>query len=118
MATLKSSLAGVITLKLSSLLSILGLEMMAGDTNVEIFRRHSFVYSSVPAFSEQVYIFGRPVDEMCAYYPNVISQTVFVTYRDSLTICLSSDVSTVAHPEELVSLFAAEVADWAAQLSR
>ena len=115
MARVKTSAVGSIAVWLNSVLMALGLEELAGATNVRIFGKHSFVYSNVPAFARTVRIFGDyDVAQFRAWYPNMISQTVFVSYRDTLSFSLVTEpVAGLAQPQLLTDLFAEEVRQWA-----
>jgi len=112
MAEVKTSFQGYFTLILSSILGQLGLEGFAGETNLKIFRNHSFVYSNVPGYESQVYGFGQKMTGLQAYYNNMISQTIFISCMGRLTFNLMTDKKTVKDPQFLVDSFVAEVDDW------
>ena len=118
MARVKTSAVGSIAVWLNSVLMALGLEELAGATNVRIFGKHSFVYSNVPAFARTVRIFGDyDVAQFRAWYPNMVSQTVFVSYRDTLSFSLVTEpVAGLARPQLLTDLFAEEVRQWAEEM--
>ena len=47
------------------------------------------------------------------YYPNMISQAIFVSYAGEMTFSLSTDASVVKRPSLLTALFVEEVGSWA-----
>jgi hypothetical protein len=112
MATVKTSFEGFITLILSSVLGQLGLEGFAGQTNLQIFKNHTFVYSNVPGFESQVYAFGQKMTGIQTYYNNMISQAIFISCMGDMTFSLMTDKETVKHPQILVDSFVDEITDW------
>jgi hypothetical protein len=117
MADLKQSKVGWIIAQLSSVLARLGLDGLAGDTQQRLFGKHSFVYSNVPGYQKPAYLFGPPhkIERFATYYPNMISQLLFLSYCDQLTMSLSTDVDVVKKPKVLLECFVSEVNEWAAQ---
>ena len=59
MSEMKTSYAGMITKALTKVLVSFGLDSLIGDTNIKVFKKHSFVYSNVPGFEEEVKLFGE-----------------------------------------------------------
>ena len=114
MRELKGSFAGPLTMMINGVLARLGLEAFMGDTTLKAFSNHSFVYSNVPGFEEPVYVFGKAkVAAIAAYYPNVVSQTIFISYCDQLGFSLITDASVVKKPKLLTAAFVEEVEEWA-----
>lgn len=118
MAGVKVSLTGPITTGFSHLLGRLGLDKLAGDTQLKVFPRHSFVYSNVPGFEQPVYLFGgkSQVRRFEAYYPNMITQTLFLTYCDNLSFSVTTNLLT--SPETLTRNFVEEIAAWVAEVAK
>lgn len=114
MNQLKVSLTGPITEWLSCLLGRLGLDALAGETQLKIFPLHSFVYSNVPGFDRPTFLFGgkNKIKSFESYYPNMISQTLFLSYCNVLTFSLTTDPTVVSKPQALVDAFAEEVSVW------
>eukprot|EP00929_Paragymnodinium_shiwhaense_P008859 TRINITY_DN112830_c0_g1_i1.p1 TRINITY_DN112830_c0_g1~~TRINITY_DN112830_c0_g1_i1.p1 ORF type:complete len:499 (+),score=80.12 TRINITY_DN112830_c0_g1_i1:102-1598(+) len=114
MEELKTSLTGPITQQLSGVLGRLGLDALAGDTQLKVFPLHSFVYSNVPSFEQPAYLFGgkHKIENLEVYYPNLISQTIFFSYCDKMMFSLTTDPTVVAKPRALVDAFVEEVAEW------
>ena len=114
MNDLKLSLGGVMTTALSFVLARLGLDTLAGDTQLRVFPLHSFVYSNVPGMEQPVYLFSTKsrVTGFQVYYPNLVSQTVFLTYCDRMSFSLTTCASQIKDPALLVQSFADEVKAW------
>ena len=75
---------------------------------------HTSLASHVPGFTQPVYLFGTSkVERFAVYYPNLVSQLLFLSYNGALTCSLSTDPATIAKPQMLVDLFAEEVTAWA-----
>jgi hypothetical protein len=117
MSDLKQSKVGWIVSKLSAVLARLGLDALCGDTQQKVFGKHSFVYSNVPGYQKPAHLFGPPhkIERFATYYPNMISQLLFMSYCDQLTMSLSTDVDVVKKPQVLLECFEHEVNEWAAQ---
>jgi len=115
MGRTKGSLAGFFMGKLLTIASRLGLDHIVGQTQNTIFKKHAFVYSNMPGFSEQVHFLSpsHPVSHFAVYFPNLVSQCLFVSYNGTLSFSLSTDAATVAKPQLLVDSFVAEVNAWA-----
>jgi len=117
MNEVKTSFQGPLTMILSSALGQLGLEEFAGKTNAQIFQNHSFVYSNVPGFTQQVYAFGEKMNGLQAYYGNVINQTIFMSCMGQLSFSLMTDKATVKDPQFLVDAFVSEVKEWHSEVA-
>lgn len=120
MDKVKTSMVGIITDKLSHLLGRLGLDNLASDTQLKVFPLHSFVYSNVPGFEQPVYLFTNKskITSFEVYYPNIIHQSLFLSYCDQLTFSLTTCPKIVKNPQALVQAFVDEVAQWKSELSQ
>jgi len=100
--------------KLLTVASRLGLDAIVGQTQSTVFSKHSFVYSNLPGFTQPAYVWGVPhhVEAFAVYYPNVVSQLLFLSYNGQLSCSLSTDAATVKQPKLLVDAFATEVEEW------
>jgi hypothetical protein len=58
MAELKTSMVGPIQMRLMEFLGRLGLDAVAANSQIEIFKKHSFVYSNVPGFEQPFFMFN------------------------------------------------------------
>ena len=87
---------------------------------LQVFGKHAFVYSNLPGFTQPVHLFERTakVDRFAAYFPNLVSQLLFLSYGSELTCSLSTDAATITRPQAFVDCFALEVAQWAEECSR
>ena len=116
----KASRSGYIMGKLLTVLSRLGLDALVGNTQLTVFGKHAFVYSNLPGFTQPVHLFGESKAKLTAfeaYYPNLVSQLLFLSYNGQLTCSLSTVKSTIKEPKKLVDAFAKEVEDvWAVSL--
>mmetsp|Transcript_4670 Transcript_4670/g.7000 ORF Transcript_4670/g.7000 Transcript_4670/m.7000 type:complete len:516 (-) Transcript_4670:25-1572(-) len=114
MAGLKTSLVGFIQERLVLILGALGLDAMIKQSQVALFKKHSFVYSNVPGFEKDVYLFAERcnVHKISVYYPNVLSQAIFLTFRGSLGFSLVTDRGELPEFEMLVDSFVEEIKSW------
>ena len=88
-----------------------------------VFSKHSFVYSNLPGFDRPIYVWGAPgqpasvgkVERIAAYYQNIVSQLIFLSYAGQLTVCLTTDPAALAKPQRLADLIAREVVEWEAE---
>jgi len=120
MGKLKVSLVGPITTCLSHVLGRLGLDAVAGDTQLDTFPKHSFVYSNVPGFEQPVYLFSNAskITGFQVYYPNVISQVIFLSYCDKMTMSLCTSPDVVKEADFLVKAFVDEIEAWKTELAK
>lgn len=114
MGQLKLSLGGILTTKISYVLGRLGLDTLAGDTQLRVFPLHSFVYSNVPGMEQPVCLFSTKsrVTGFEVFYPNLVSQVIFLTYCDQMTFSLTTCTSQIKDPALLLQSFAEEVKAW------
>ena len=112
MAETKASRSGYIMSRLLTLLSSLGLDAFIGQTQLTVFGKHSFIYSNLPGFTQPVHLFDAraKVERFAVYYPNLVSQLLFLSYDGQLTCSLSTDAATITQPQTLVDCFVVEVA--------
>ena len=112
MAETKASRSGYIMSRLLTLLSSLGLDAFIGQTQLTVFGKHSFIYSNLPGFTQPVHLFDAraKVERFAVYFPNLVSQLLFLSYDGQLTCSLSTDAATITQPQTLVDCFVVEVA--------
>jgi len=115
MRAMKSSMEGLVTMAVNSVLVRLGAEGFIGKTMLDTFGNHSFVYSNVPGFEAPVFVFGTniKVKGINVYYPNLISQVICLSYVDTFSFSLITDSTICKDPAMLAQLFEEEVTDWA-----
>lgn len=53
---------------------------------------------------------------MSAYYANMVTQMIFTTYCDQLTVSLITDASVLKQPASLLALFVRSVDSWHKEL--
>lgn len=56
--------------------------------SLDLFQRHTLVFSNVPGAQERVYICGEMVQRMQVFMPNAIAQSVCLSYNGALDISL------------------------------
>jgi len=111
---LKKSSVGPIAAMLAEGLMAVGLDGMVVDTNMQIFANHSFVFSNVPGYDQTIVVANKKVSGMAAFYTNMISQLIFLTYCGNLSISLCTDPVEVQKPQLLVDSFINYMNDWKA----
>jgi len=111
---LKKSSVGPIAGKLAEGLMAVGLDGLVVDTNMQVFANHSFVFSNVPGYDQTIVVANKKVVGMAAFYTNMISQLIFLTYCGTLSIALCTDRAEVQKPQLLVDCFIAYINDWKA----
>jgi len=114
MVETKASRAGFIMSTLLTVLSRLGLDTLVGQTQLKVFSKHAFVFSNLPGFTQPVHLFGDTsarVERLEAYFPNLVSQLLCLSYNGQLTLSLSTvaDATGIEQPQKLVQCFADEV---------
>ena len=193
------SLHAVVNKKVVTALAYLGLEQLMADSQLQLFGKHSLVYSNVPGFEQPIFAFGEQVSTldprpqprstprhptsphfpaacvllysathciaarhravthrtskalansvgkdcstgystrtqpgtqpgtqacrrmtqvtgMSAYYANMVTQMIFTTYCDQLTVSLITDASVLKQPASLLALFVRSVDSWHKEL--
>ncbi len=121
MGRAKRSLVGIIQVYLTKFLSKIGLDKLIAETQKKIFALHSFVYSNVPGFQQPIHIFepGHEVEKIEVYYPNMVNQCIFLSYRGDLSMSLTTDTErAIRRPLDLFSHFRQEIEDWNKELIR
>ena len=113
MSETKRSRAGFFMAIVLQAVARLGLDDLIGQTQLQVFSKHAFVYSNLPGFTKPVFLFGSArVESFAVYYPNLVSQLLFLSYNGALTCSLSTDPGTITKPQLLVDLFVDEVIAW------
>jgi hypothetical protein len=79
------------------------------DTAQKTFTRHSIVFSNVPGPQEALYLGGEEVLGIQAIFPNIITQTIIVSYNGSICGNLVVDSSVVKDRDLLKETYLEEL---------
>ncbi len=85
---LKKSWAPGILMVIQAISARLGGDAMVSGNISEIFMRHSFVFSNVPAWPKPIYFCGRKMIKAEASYFNVVPQCIVLTYGGEINCTL------------------------------
>ena len=108
-ATLKASIAPWLLLHLSSLIGgYLGIAVAAQTTH-DIFSGITCVFSNVPGPPDPIYMGGQRVTSVGAFYPNFVTQYIFLGYEQSLRLGMTVDLNAIKEPEKMFEFLQAEL---------
>ena len=108
-ATLKASIAPWLLLHLSSLVGgYLGIAVAAQTTH-DIFSGITCVFSNVPGPPDPIYMGGQRVTSVGAFYPNFVTQYIFLGYEQSLRLGMTVDLNAIKEPEKIFEFLQAEL---------
>lgn len=106
---LKNS-AKVFIIKLVANLGLaLGLDKIIYDTNLAQWHRTSWMFSNVPGPREELYLFGEKLLSFKPFYANLVSQAIFFSYNNNVSLAMVIDKTNVQLPEEIGKCFIAEL---------
>jgi hypothetical protein len=86
---------------------------MRQKTALDLFSRHSMVFSNVPGPGEALSIAGQRILGMQVIFPNLISQTMIVSYAGAVFMNMVLDSDIVNSPEKVSEFFNAEIVELA-----
>jgi hypothetical protein len=79
------------------------------DTAQKTFTRHSLVFSNVPGPQEALYLCGEELVSFQAIFPNILPQTIIVSYNGTICGNLVVDSRIVKDPEVLRETYLEEL---------
>ncbi|KNC96778.1 acyltransferase, WS/DGAT/MGAT [Spizellomyces punctatus DAOM BR117] len=113
MDAIKSSPEPLVAVQLQQLAyKALGHELSA-QTNLDLFARHTCIFTNVPGFQERIYICGQPVLGMQPVVSNALLQVSAVSYDNFIWMNFVVDGETVIQPERLAQYMVREVEELA-----
>ena len=66
-------------------------QFLQQKTAFDIFTRHSMVFSNVPGPGQDIYVCGEKVVGMQILFPNLLPQSLLISYSDSIFFNMSLD---------------------------
>ncbi len=81
----------------------------------DIFSRHTMVFSNVPGPSRDIFVCGERVLGIQTLFPNLVPQSLLISYADSVFFNMSLDEEDLPGPAftDLPALFLAELRELA-----
>jgi hypothetical protein len=81
------------------------------DTAQKTFTRHSLVFSNVPGPQEALYLCGEEILSLQAIFPNILPQTIIVSYNGAICGNLVVDSTIVKDPHLLRETYLEELSE-------
>jgi hypothetical protein len=106
---LKDSPLAFITLQIQNFASWLLPAVMVRKTALDLFTRHSVVFSNVPGPANAAYLAGEEITEISMYYPNVITQVGIISYNGKIFCNFTGDPTVITNGNLLANLVVEEM---------
>lgn len=87
----------------------LGLDKIIYDTNLQQWHRTSWMFSNVPGPREELYFFGHKMVSFKPYYANLVSQAIFFSYNNQVSLAMVLDKTNIEKPKEIGKCFLEEL---------
>mmetsp|Transcript_22737 Transcript_22737/g.28318 ORF Transcript_22737/g.28318 Transcript_22737/m.28318 type:complete len:170 (+) Transcript_22737:408-917(+) len=113
--SLKSSTVAFWMVKIASLLESIGAEALLTESQLRLFSKHSCVISNVPGYDLPVSLAGQQVLQFQTFFPNIITQILFLSYNGQVTMTISAAPDFAYPVQQLLDRVAFEISDWFAQ---
>lgn len=106
---LKASPLAMVALKVTTLLGPKLPIATSQQTTLDMFSRHSVVFSNVPGPTQEIRFGGEIVDHLQMVFPNVITQVGILSYNGRVTMNMVLDESHIKEPQKLAEFFTEEI---------
>ena len=106
---LKSSPLAYVALWIQNNLLPLVPSFLAQKTALDLFQRHTIVFSNVPGPTRPVSFCNERVLAIQAIFPNLLPQVILISYCDAIFANMVLDEKLVTHPELLSKYYVEEV---------
>jgi hypothetical protein len=91
-------------------------QFLARQTAYDIFSRHSMVFSNVPGPQTDIYMGGERMCGMQVLFPNLLNQTMIISYGGGVFMNMCIDPRLVPDPHALIDGFTQELRELASKL--
>lgn len=109
METLKKSYEAIIQFWLMNYVLCYSPLFVIHDTAQKTFTRHSIVFSNVPGPQHALYLCGKELMSIQVIFPNIISQSIILSYNGSICGNLVVDSSVVKESDALKETYLEEM---------